>query len=139
MDMRAVNKSIIEEFRANGGELSGQLAGGTMLLLTTTGAKGGGPRVAPLGFVTDGSADRLVIFASCLGAPKHPDWYHNLVANPEVVVEVGTERFTAKAGTAEGAEHDRLYELFTSQKPGTETHQDKTSRKIPMVLLERVR
>jgi len=136
-DIKAFNAALVEEYRANAGKLGGRLEGHTLMLLTTTGAKSGLPRTVPLGFVADGSEDRLVIFASNIGAPAHPDWYVNLVANPDVTVELRHERFTARASTTEGTEHDRLYELFTSQRPGTDTHQGKTERKIPIVLLER--
>ncbi|HJP80128.1 MAG TPA: nitroreductase family deazaflavin-dependent oxidoreductase [Pseudonocardiaceae bacterium] len=133
----AMNAAMAEEFRANGGKIA-RFTDREILLLTTTGAKSGKPRLSPLAYVTDGSPDRLVIFASRMGAQHHPAWYHNLVANPEVTVEVGTETFTARASTATGAEHDRLYELFTSQLSGTDDHQSRTSRVIPMVVLERI-
>lgn len=135
--LRAVNEAIAAEFRANGGKIA-RFTDREILLLTTTGARSGEPRLSPLAYVRDGSPDRLVIFASHLGAAHHPGWYHNLVANPEVTVEVGTEKFAAKASTATGAEHDRLYTLFTSQLSGTEDHQSRTSRTIPMVVLERI-
>jgi deazaflavin-dependent oxidoreductase (nitroreductase family) len=136
--LRTLNEAIAEEFRAGGGKVA-RFADRDILLLTTTGAKSGQSRLSPLAYVTDGSPDRLVLFASHLGSAHHPGWYHNLVADPEVTVEVGTEKFTARTATATGAEHDRLYQLFTSQNGGTEDHQSRTSRTIPMVLLERVR
>lgn len=136
--LRTANLAVAQEFRANGGKVA-MFSDREILLLTTTGAKSGDPRLSPLAYVTDGSPDRLVIFASHMGADHHPGWYHNLVANPEVTVEVGAEQFTATASTATGAEHDRLYQLFTSQLEGTEDHQDRTSRTIPMVVLERAR
>lgn len=139
--LRTMNEAIAAEFRANGGKIA-RFTDREILLLTTTGARSGEPRLSPLAYVTDGSPDRLVVFASHLGSAHHPGWYHNLVANPEVTVEVGTEKFTAKftakASTATGAEHDRLYTLFTSQLSGTEDHQSRTSRTIPMVVLERI-
>src|SRR5581483_827414 len=134
--LRTANAAIAQEFRANGGKVA-MFSDREILLLTTTGAKSGEPRLSPLAYVRDGS-NRLVVFASHMGADHHPGWYHNLVANPEVTVEVGTETFTATASTATGAEHDRLYELFTSQLAGTEDHQSRTSRTIPMVVLERI-
>jgi deazaflavin-dependent oxidoreductase (nitroreductase family) len=136
--LREWNLAIADEFRANGGKIA-RFSDREILLLTTIGAKSGEPRLSPLAYVTDGSPDRLVIFASHLGSAHHPGWYHNLVANPKVTVEVGTEQFTATASTATGAEHDRLYQLFTSQLSGTDDHQSRTSRTIPMVILERVR
>jgi deazaflavin-dependent oxidoreductase (nitroreductase family) len=138
MDVKEINKAVIAEFRANDGKIA-RFADREILLLTTTGARSGEPRISPLAYVTDGSPDRLVVFASHLGSARHPAWYHNLRAHPDVTVEAGTERFQATASTAEGAEHDRLYALFTSQLPGTEDHQSRTERRIPMVLLERIR
>src|SRR3954453_11725132 len=90
-DYNAFNRQLIEEFRANGGKVGGMFAGAPLLLLTTTGAKSGQARVAPLAYTTDN--DRLVVIASKGGAPTHPDWFHNVRANPEVTVEVGTETF----------------------------------------------
>ncbi|WP_246281589.1 nitroreductase family deazaflavin-dependent oxidoreductase [Fodinicola acaciae] len=140
MDMKTFNRDLIAEFRANDGKLSGQFANSTLVLLTTTGAKSGRPHTVPLGWVADGSEDRIVLFASNIGAPKHPAWYLNLVANPDVTIELRGETFAGKASSlTDGGEYERLYELFTSQMPGTETHQSKTERKIPMVLVERVR
>ncbi len=135
--LRAANSAMAAEFRANGGRIA-RFTDREILLLTTIGAKSGEPRLSPLAYVTDGSPDRLVVFASHMGADHHPGWYHNLVANPEVTVEVGTEKFAATASTATGAEHDRLYRLFTSQLSGTDDHQSRTSRKIPLVVLERI-
>ena len=94
-DYNDFNRQLIEEFRANGGKVSGMFAGAPLLLLTTTGAKSGQPRVAPLAYTTDNG--RLVVIASKGGAPTHPDWFHNVRANPEVTVEVGTETFPARA------------------------------------------
>src|SRR5271165_1293907 len=105
-DMRAFNENLITEFRANGGKLSGQLANSSLLLLTTVGARTGQSRVTPLGFVRDG--DRYVVIAANAGADRHPDWYYNLLAHPQVVVEVGSERFEATARTAELDERERL-------------------------------
>ncbi|MFC4081424.1 nitroreductase/quinone reductase family protein [Amycolatopsis samaneae] len=134
--MRAFNESVIEEFRANGGVLGGRLAGTSMLLLTTVGARSGLPRTSPLACVADGGD--LVVFASNLGSPRDPEWFRNLVACPDVTVEVGTERFAARATAAEGAERERLYDLFVSRNPGTEGHQAKAGRPIPMVVLRRI-
>src|SRR5689334_22435787 len=90
------NQGIISEFRANGGKMTGgPFAGSPLLLLTTTGARTGRKLTSPLLYNTDG--DRILVFASKGGAPTHPDWYHNLLANPEVTVELGTEKFQAKA------------------------------------------
>jgi len=131
----AFNARLVEEYRANGGKLSGQLAGSRLMLLTTTGAKTGLPRVAPLGFATEG--DRWLVIASANGSPKAPDWYHNLVANPEVTVELGSERIPARAMTAEGAERDRLWDYLMSQMPFISEHEQRAGRQIPIVILER--
>ena len=130
------NEGIINEFRTNGGKVGGPFAGGTLLLLTTTGAKSGEPRIAPLAYHMDGG--RYVIFASKAGAPTNPDWYHNLIANPIVSVEVGTEKFQARASEATGAERDRLYNAQVAIMPGFAEYEKKTTRKIPVVLLERI-
>src|ERR1700684_1143228 len=100
------NRQIIEEFRAHGGKVGGPFEGAPMLLLTTTGAKSGQARTAPLVYLPDG--DRYVVFASKAGAPTNPDWYHNLVANPNVRIEVGTSTIEVVASEAIGAERDRL-------------------------------
>ena len=129
------NRKIIEEFHANGGKVGGQFAGGSLLLLTTTGAKSGKRRVNPLAYTTDG--DRLVIIASKGGAPSSPDWYYNLVAHPKVTVEVGTETFEATATVVAGEERDILYAKQAALMPGFAEYEKKTTRKIPVVVLER--
>lgn len=129
-DMRAFNEALIAEFRANGGKLSGRLAGSSLLLLTTTGVRSGQPRVTPLGYVRDGA--RYAVIAANAGAPAHPDWYHNLLAHPRVVVEVGAERFDATARVATGAERERLIAAIPYFAP----QQVKTTREIPVVVLE---
>src|SRR6266852_5976243 len=96
------NQAIIEEFRANGGKVSGQFAGAPLLLLNTVGAKSKQPRTNPVAYTKDG--DNYLIIASKAGAPTNPDWYYNVVANPEVTVEVGPERFQAHATIPEGEE-----------------------------------
>ncbi|MEO7002647.1 MAG: nitroreductase family deazaflavin-dependent oxidoreductase [Ktedonobacterales bacterium] len=131
-DMRAYNRALIEEFRANDGKLGGQRANSSLLLLTTTGARSGQPRTIPLGYVKDG--DRLIVLAANAGAPAHPDWYHNLRANPLVTVELGAERFQAHASDAQGAERERLAALI----PWFAAQQAKTSRIIPVVMLDRL-
>jgi len=129
------NAGIVEDFRANGGKVSGRFAGRPLLLLTTTGARTGLPRVVPLVYTRDG--EDLVIIASKGGAPTNPDWYHNLVANPEVTVEVGAERYQARARVTEGEEHDRLYDAMAAQMPFFAEYQRNTERRIPLVVLER--
>ncbi|MDQ2806903.1 MAG: nitroreductase family deazaflavin-dependent oxidoreductase [Chloroflexota bacterium] len=130
------NQGVIAEFRANGGKVGGPFGGATLLLLTTTGAKTGRRLTSPVMYSTDG--DRIVVFASKAGAPTHPDWYHNLVANPEVTVEQGSETFTARATVVTGEERDRLYAAQAAQSPQFAEYQAKTTRQIPVVTLERI-
>jgi len=130
------NAKIIEEFRSSGGKVGGPFAGAPLLLLTTTGAKSGQKRTTPMMYLTDG--DRLAVFASKAGAPTNPDWYHNLVANPRVAVEVGTESFEVEAQVADRAERDRLYAIQAERYPGFAEYEQKTDRVIPVVLLRRV-
>ena len=130
------NQQLIAEYRANGGKVSGMFAGAPLLLLTTTGAKTGQPRVAPLAYTTDNG--HLVVIASKGGAPTNPDWFHNLRVNPEVTVELGTETFPARASVPEGAERDRLYDQMAAQMPGFAEYQRNTTRRIPVVVLERL-
>jgi deazaflavin-dependent oxidoreductase (nitroreductase family) len=107
------------------------------MLLTTTGAKSGLTRVNPLNYSTDG--DRIIVIASKGGSSTHPDWYHNLMAHPEVIVEVGTERFPARARVAEGEERTRLFNAQAAQMPYFAEYQRKTPRQIPVIVLERIR
>ena len=134
-DMRSYNRALIAEFRANGGKLSGRLASSHILLLTTTGARSGIERVTPVGYGKHG--DTYVVVAANAGAPRHPDWYYNLLANANVTVEVGDERFAARATIAEGAERDRLAANAASIVPWFAAQQEKTSRQIPFVVLKR--
>jgi deazaflavin-dependent oxidoreductase (nitroreductase family) len=136
VEINEFNRAVIAEFRANGGKVGGRFAGAPMLLLTTIGARSGGPRTTPLVYTTD--ADRIVIIASFAGAPKHPAWFLNLRANPEVTVEVGTETFKARAVVPEGAERDRLFNQQAEQMPNFAEYQEKTTRTIPAVVLERL-
>ena len=137
-DVRETNRRVIEEFRANGGVLGPPFSGGNLLLLTTTGARSGRRYTTPMMFVRL-PAGRLMVIASNIGAPSHPDWYRNLVANPRVTVEVGTETFDAVATTATGDERARLWAALVDSHPFFADHQAKTSREIPLVLLERLR
>lgn len=134
--MNNFNQQLIAEFRANDGKVGGDFAGAPLLLLTTTGAKSGQPRIAPLVYTTDG--DRLVIIASKGGAPTNPDWFANLVANPVATVEVGTERFQVQATITEEAERQRLFAQMAEMMPGFADYQQKTTRKIPVIALERI-
>ena len=133
MNMREYNARLIEEYRANGGQLSGQLADSQILLLTTTGATSGQERVTPMGYRLDG--DRIVVIAADAGADKHPDWYYNLLAHPEVTVEVGAERLSARAVIANATERERL--IQANVVPYFPAQQEKTSREIPFVFLDR--
>ncbi|HEX3639772.1 MAG TPA: nitroreductase family deazaflavin-dependent oxidoreductase [Ktedonobacteraceae bacterium] len=130
------NQTVITEFRDNGGKVGGPFANMSLLLLTTIGAKSGQPRIAPLAYTTDG--DHFIIIASKAGAPTNPDWYYNLLANPSVTVEIGQERFQARAAIAEGQERERLYAQMGAQLPQFLEYQQKTSRQIPIVVLERI-
>ena len=135
IDYNALNRHIIEEFRTHEGKVGGPYAGVPLLLLTTTGAKSGEPRINPVAYSTDG--ERLVVLASKSGAPIHPDWYHNLVAHPDVRVEIGTETFEARATEAEGAERDELFAKRVAVMPNFAEYQAKTTRTIPVVVLTR--
>jgi deazaflavin-dependent oxidoreductase (nitroreductase family) len=129
------NQQIIDEFRANAGKLGGGFEGAPVLLLHTTGAKSGKARVNPLAYQADGN--RYVVFASKGGAPTNPDWFHNLRANPQVTVEVGDDTFPARARVAEGAEYERLWSRQKDLMPGFAEYEAKTTRVIPVVVLER--
>ena len=135
-DHNNFNQQIIAEFRANGGKVGGPFEGGTILLLTTTGAKSGQSRTNPLVYVTDG--DNIAIIASKAGAPTNPDWYHNLVANPIVTIERGTEQFQARATIAAEPERTRLYDQMVAKMPGFAEYQRNTTRQIPVVVLEKI-
>lgn len=128
------NVKIIEEFRANGGRVEN--FGDHLVLLHTTGAKSGQVRVHPLAFQPDG--DRIVVFASKAGAPTNPDWYHNVLANPQVKVETGSETYDAVARVAEGDERERLWARQKELMPGFADYEKATTRQIPVVILERV-
>jgi deazaflavin-dependent oxidoreductase (nitroreductase family) len=130
------NEKIIDEFRANGGKVGGAFEGSPLLLLQTTGAKTGRTRVKPLVYRSDG--DRLVVFGTKGGSPTHPEWYHNVRANPRVTVEVGSDRFEADARVAPPDERDRLWRLQTQDVPVFADYQKRTDRTIPVVILERV-
>lgn len=130
------NKKIIEEFRANDGRVGGPYANNTLLILHTTGAKSGKEHINPL--VTFVDDDRLVVVASKGGAPSHPDWYFNLIANPEVTVEYGTEEFRAKASVASEPERTQLYEKMESRLAAFTEYKQKTNRVIPVVTLTRL-
>jgi deazaflavin-dependent oxidoreductase (nitroreductase family) len=130
------NERVIDDFRAHHGQITqGPFTGRSLLLLTTRGGKTGQERTSPLAYSRDGN--RYVVIASKGGAPTHPDWYRNLRANPDVVVEVGPERFDAKATVAKGEERRRLYDAHAARMPAFREYQERTAREIPVVVLER--
>ncbi|HXQ63085.1 MAG TPA: nitroreductase family deazaflavin-dependent oxidoreductase [Acidimicrobiales bacterium] len=129
------NQSIIKEFRANGGELGGGFEGASILLLHHTGARSGTERVNPVAYREVG--DDLAVFASKAGAPTNPDWYHNLLAHPETTVEIGTQTVPVVAREAKGAERTTIWEAQKKENPGFAEYEQKTTRQIPVVILER--
>lgn len=129
------NKTIIEEFRANKGVVGGQFKGAPLLLLTTVGAKSGRSRINPLAYLAD--KNRYVIIASYAGAPTSPPWYYNLKANPTVEVEVGAERFKARAEILAEPERTQLYQKMAKVMPVFSEYQKKTTRSIPVIALKR--
>ncbi len=131
------NQAVIDEFRSNAGKVGGYFAGKSLLLLHTVGAKSGEQRVNPTAYITD--ADRLVIIASKGGAPTNPSWYYNILAHPLVTVEVGTEKFQARAEVAGEPERTRLYNKMIDMMPGFAEYRRKTSRVIPVIVLTRVK
>ena len=136
MSMNQFNQDLIAEFRANGGKVTGRFAGRPLLLLTTTGAKSGQPRTMPLVYTKDG--DNLVIIASKGGSDANPDWYHNLVANPEATIELPGEQFRVRARRTAGEERRRLYDAQAALMPAFADYEQKTTREIPLFVLERV-
>lgn len=128
------NTQIIEEFRANGGKVGGQFEGAPLLLLHSSGAKSGQARVHPVMYQADG--ENLVVFASKAGAPSSPDWYHNLVANPRASVEVDDRTVNVVAHVAEGDTRERLWSRQKELYPGFAEYEAKTTRQIPVVVLE---
>jgi deazaflavin-dependent oxidoreductase (nitroreductase family) len=132
----AFDLKLIDEFRANGGRVGGAYANRELLLLTTVGARSGQPHTTPVAYTRDG--DRIVIIASFGGGPRNPGWYYNLLAHPAVTVELGTERFAARAVVTAGEERRRLFEQQARQLPNFTEYQQKTSRQIPVIVLKRV-
>lgn len=134
-DPNDFNAHTIEEFRANDGKVGGYFEGATILLLHTKGAKSGLPRTNPLVYLPDG--DRYVVIASKGGADTHPDWYHNLLADPNAEIEVGNgERFPVRATVVTGSERDDLYARQVERRPDFARYESKTTRKIPVIALE---
>jgi len=134
-DQKAYNLKLIEDFRASRAASDDAFAGRPLLLLTTTGAKSGQPRITPLMYVPDG--ERLLVIASNAGAPKHPDWYRNLLAHPVATIEVGADTFEAGAVVLEGPERRQQWEKIAAAYPFFTDHQAKITREIPLIALER--
>jgi len=133
--MDELNQGVIREFRANQGKVGGPMEEMPILLLTMTGAKTGRSLTRPLCYSRD--EDRLVIIASYGGAPRNPPWYHNLTANPEVTVEVGAEKFKARATETSGSERQRLFDAQARLMPFFNDYQKKTKRQLPVLILTR--
>lgn len=135
-ELNEFNQRVITEFRANQGKVGGQMAGMPVLLLTTTGARSGRSLTKPLAYSKDG--ERIVVIASFAGSPHNPAWFTNLVANPVVTVEIGSERFQARATVTCGEERERLFRRQAEKIPIFNDYQKKTTRLIPVVALERI-
>jgi deazaflavin-dependent oxidoreductase (nitroreductase family) len=130
------NQNIIDEFRQNEGRVGGPFEGHTIVLLHHRGAKSGIERVNPLaGQPLD--EDHWAVFASKGGAPTNPAWYYNLIANPDVEIEIGVERIPVRARVAQGEERDRIWTKQKELMPGFAAYEKKTSRQIPVIVLER--
>lgn len=130
------NRLLIDEFRVNGGKVTGQFADRPLLLLTTIGAKSNRLYTTPVVYTRDG--DNLVIIASKGGAPTNPDWYFNLVVHPMAIVELPGARFQVRSRVATGAERDRLFNNQAREMPNFADYQRKTTRQIPVIVLERI-
>jgi deazaflavin-dependent oxidoreductase (nitroreductase family) len=129
------NAPVIEEFRANGGKLGGNFEGAPVLLLHTTGAKSGLERIHPMMY-QDLGGGRVAVFASKAGMDTNPDWYRNLVANPDVTAEIGTETRAFRSHTATPTDREPIWTKQKHDYPGFAGYEKKTSREIPVVILE---
>jgi deazaflavin-dependent oxidoreductase (nitroreductase family) len=136
-EINARNRSVIAEFRANGGQLQGRMAGTPLLLLHTVGARTGGKRVNPL-IYQDLGGGAVAVFAAKEGAPSHPDWYRNLLVNAEVTVEIGARVGAFRARTSTGAERECIWANQRATVPAIDDMQASTARTIPVVVLEPV-
>ncbi|MEY2424189.1 MAG: hypothetical protein QOI95_4256 [Acidimicrobiaceae bacterium] len=128
------NTAVIDEFRSNDGNVGGGFEGAPMLLLHSKGAKSGNERVNPMVYADLGD-DGYAVFASKGGAPTNPDWYHNLVANPETSIEIGAETIPVTARVAEGEERERIWSKQKAAMPGFADYEQKTTRQIPVIIL----
>jgi deazaflavin-dependent oxidoreductase (nitroreductase family) len=133
--MADFNTTIIDEFRSHQGEVGGRFTGATLLLMTTHGAKTGKESVIPVVYTKD--ADKFVIVASKGGAPNNPGWYYNLLAHPQITIEVGTEKFQVHAVNITGKERDRLFDQHANKFPYFNEYKNKTTRVIPVFVLKR--
>ncbi|HET6504570.1 MAG TPA: nitroreductase family deazaflavin-dependent oxidoreductase [Amycolatopsis sp.] len=129
------NQPIVDEFRARGGVVGGSFEGIPLLLLTHTGARTGHRRTSPVVYLDDG--DHVLIFAGNGGSDRHPAWYHNILADPRVTVELGTETYEAKAVPLTGEQRDERYARALAQFPALADLQERTARRIPLVALWR--
>jgi deazaflavin-dependent oxidoreductase (nitroreductase family) len=137
-DFNLFNQRVIDEFRANHGRLSGMFEGARMILLTTTGARSGKPHTTPVGYLPDG-AERILVIASAGGSPRHPAWYHNLLAHPEVTVETGAFTYRARAVPLTGEERDEMFARAVESDRGWAAYQEKAGgRVIPVIALHEV-
>ncbi|MGK3944436.1 nitroreductase/quinone reductase family protein [Streptomyces caeruleatus] len=131
------NQRIIEEFRAHHGRVGGPFEGGRLILLTTTGARTGARHTTPVAYLPDGG-DRILVIASAGGSPRHPDWYRNLVAHPQVTVESGVFTYGARAVVLTGEERDRAFARAVESDRGWAGYQEKTDRVLPVVALHEI-
>lgn len=136
-DMNEWNQRVIDEFRANDGKVGGDMEGWPLLLLHHTGAKSGTERVTPLVYQRLGETGAVAVFASKAGAPTSPDWYHNLVAHPATTIELGAERVPVVARVATGDERTTIWEQQKALFPNFAEYEAKTTREIPVVVLDR--
>lgn len=136
MELDELNRSVIEEFRANSGKVSGRFEDMPLLLITTPGARTGKIRTKPLVYIRDGN--RYVVIASFAGAKNNPPWFHNLIANPEFDLEVGSEKFRARATVLAEPERTNLFNKMVEKMPIFAEYQAKTERIIPVLALEKV-
>jgi len=135
MAQNEFNERVIREFRGNGGKVGAPFANAPMILVTHTGAKSGKSYTTPLVYSRDGG-ERIIVIASKAGAPNNPAWYHNLLANPVATLEIGVQKFQAKARVATGAERDRLFNQQAEQMPIFNEYRGKTTRQIPVIIFE---
>lgn len=129
------NQQVITEFRANRGRVGGMFEGARLILLTTTGARTGAPHTVPLGYLPDGG-ERIIVIASAGGSPKHPAWYHNLVASQKVTVENGLFTYEAEAIVLTGPERDEIFARAVEADPGWAAYETRSARTLPVVALE---